>query len=179
MVNPVPRHGRLNRDLWNILIGHVPSRRIRGYWLRRTLGEFGDGAFVGMHVQLFDPGNIRLGARSVVNPNCILDGRHPLEIAHDVDIGPHTHIWTLGHDPHDDRHATAGAPVRIEDHVWIAARATILPGVTLGRGAVVAAGAVVTKDVPPMAIVSGVPARVTGTRENALTYTLDFAPRFR
>ena len=170
---------RLNRDLWNVLIGHLPSRRIRKFWLQRTLGDMGAGVFVGMHVQLFDPGNISLGERTVVNPNCVLDGRHPLRVSHDVDIGPHTHIWTLEHDPNDDGHATAGAPVQIEDHVWIAARATILPGVTLGRGAVVAAGAVVTKDVPPMAIVAGVPARVIGTRDNALTYTLDYAPRFR
>ena len=173
------RHGRFNRDLWNIVISHIPSRRVRRFWLRRTLGRFGADAFVGMHVQLFAPQNVHLDDRCVVNPNCILDGREGLWIAPDVDIGPHTQIWTLGHDPNDDGHATAGAPVHIEDHVWIAARATILPGVTLGRGAVVAAGAVVTKDVPPLAIVAGVPARVTGTRDNALTYKLKFSPRFR
>ena len=51
--------------------------------------------------------------------------------------------------------------------------------ITIGRGAVVAAGAVVTKDVPPMAIVAGVPAKIIGRRNNPLTYKLSFAPRFR
>ena len=62
----------------------------------------------------------------------------------------------------------------IEDHVWIGTRATILPGVTLGRGCVVAAGAVVTRDVPPLAIVGGVPAKVIGARPDEAThYVLD------
>lgn len=50
----------------------------------------------------------------------------------------------------------------IENYVWLASRVTVLPGVTIGRGAVVAAGAVVTKDVPPLAIVGGVPAKIIG-----------------
>ena len=64
----------------------------------------------------------------------------------------------------------------IEDNVWVGTRATILPGVTLGRGCVVAAGAVVTRDVPPLVIVGGVPARPIGTRpERPRHYVLDSA----
>ena len=48
MVNPVRGHRRLERDLWNMLIGRLPSRRVRRFWLHRTLGDMGDGAFVGM-----------------------------------------------------------------------------------------------------------------------------------
>jgi maltose O-acetyltransferase len=96
-----------------------------------------------------------------------------------VDIGTHTHIWTLEHDPSDPLHGTKAGPVTIEDHVWISSRVTVLPGVTIGRGAVVAAGAVVTKDVPERAIVAGVPAKVIGQRDNPLTYRLSFNPRFR
>lgn len=171
---------KLARDLWNMGVSHVPSRRVRRFWLRRSLGAFENGAFLCMHVHLMEPGKVFLGPRSVVNAHCILDGRdYPVRIAEDVDIGPHTHIWTLEHDPNDDEHGNKGGPVTIEDHVWIASRATILPGVTIGRGAVVAAGAVVTKDVPAMAVVGGVPAKVFGERHNALTYRLNFAPRFR
>lgn len=100
-------------------------------------------------------------------------------IGEDVDIGAETHIWTLEHDPHDADHSTKGGPVMIEDHVWIATRVTILPGVTIGRGAVVACGSVVTKDVPAMAIVAGIPAKTIGQRDNPLTYQLNYSPRFR
>jgi len=165
---------------WNLYVSRIPSRHVRRFWLRRILGEFGPGASVLLHVTLMEAKNVFLQPRVVVNPHCLLDGRvHPLRIGEDVDIGPYTHIWTLGHDPGSGEHVDAGAPVTIEDHVWIASRVTILPGVTIGRGAVVAAGAVVTKDVPSKAIVAGVPAKVIGQRENDLTYQLNFAPRFR
>ena len=174
------RRHKLANHVWNACIAHVPSRTIRRLWLRRILGEMAPGAFVCMHVHLMSPRGIHLGERSAINAHCILDGRdYPIRIAEDVDIGTHTHIWTLQHDPHDDAHGTTGGPVVIEDHVWIASRVTILPGVTIGRGAVVAAGAVVTKDVPEKTIVAGVPARVIGQRNNTLNYRLDFRPRFR
>ena len=167
---------KISRDLYNTFFGHVPSRRIRRLFLSRLLGALDPGAFVGMHTIFSRPSNVFLGNRSVVNASCILDGRGgELRVGEDVDIGTHTHIWTLEHDPNSPDHATKGGPVTIEDHVWIASRVTILPGVTLGRGAVVAAGAVVTKDVPSMAIVGGVPAKVIGERENPLTYKLHYS----
>jgi len=165
---------------WHLLGRHLPSRSLRRFWLRRILASFGPSAFVGLGVTLMKPVNIQLGARSVVNSDCILDGRDaPIHIGDDTDIGTHSHIWTLEHDVNDPQHGTKGGPVVIEDHVWIASRVTILPGVKIGRGAVVAAGAVVTKDVPSLAIVGGVPAKVIGWRSNPLTYRLNFNPRFR
>ena len=168
------------RHTWNLGIRRFPSRTVRKLWLKILLGELGRGAFVGLDVELLAPRNIHIRERSVINPRCILDGRGgALTIAEDVDIGTHTHIWTLEHDPHDDAHGVKGGEVVIEDHVWIASRVTILPSVTIGRGAVVASGAIVTKDVPPLAIVAGVPAKVIGQRENSLHYKLNFKPRFR
>ena len=165
---------------WNLAVRHLPSRRLRRFWLRRLLGEVAPGAFVGLNVELLAPQSIRIGPRSVVNAHCLLDGRGgELNISSDVDIATHTHIWTLQHDPDDDEHNTQGGSVTIEDHAWIASRVTILPNVTIGRGAVIAAGAVVTKDVPPLAIVGGVPAQTIGQRKNALNYELNFNPRFR
>jgi maltose O-acetyltransferase len=172
--------GRLGLHVWNVVVRHVPSRRVRRFWLRRLLGSFGTDAFVALDVTLMQPGNVHLGRRAVVNAHCILDGREcAIRIGDDTDIGTHTHVWTLEHDPNDPAHRTKSAPVTIEDHAWIASRVTILPGVTIGRGAVVAAGAVVTQDVPPLANVGGVPAKVIGRRDNPLTYELRFNPRFR
>lgn len=85
----------------------------------------------------------------------------------------------MEHDPNSNTHAARWGNVYIEDHVWIASRVTILPNVRIGRGAVIAAGAVVTKDIPPLAIAGGVPAKIIGTRNNELKYTLNFHPRFR
>jgi acetyltransferase-like isoleucine patch superfamily enzyme len=180
MYGMAARGSKLMRIAWNLWVSHIPSRHVRAFWLKRMLGELAPGVFCAMHVEVLGPRTIRVGPRTVINAGCIIDGRGgPLRIDGDVDIGTQTHIWTLEHDPGSDAHVATGGGVTIEDHVWIASRVTILPGVTVGRGAVVAAGAVVTKDVEPLAIVGGVPAKLIGTRRNALTYRLDFHPRFR
>ncbi|NJK52359.1 MAG: hypothetical protein HC936_05170 [Leptolyngbyaceae cyanobacterium SU_3_3] len=85
---------------------------------------------------------------------------------------PAAWIWTAQHDLNDSGFAGVSAPVVIEDYAWISSRATILPGVTIGRGAVVAAGAVVTKSVAPFEIVGGVPAKKIGERNRDLDYQL-------
>jgi len=168
------------RDAWNLLFCHIPSRRVRRFWLRHLLAHLGEGAFVTLHVEIKEPWSVSLGARSVVMPHCILDGRgYPITVGEDVAISDHTHIWTLEHDIEADDFATKGGRVTIEDHAWIASRVTILPNVTIGRGAVVAAGAVVTKDVPAKAVVAGVPARLIGQRKNRLEYKFEYSPLFR
>ena len=107
----------------------------------------------------------------------MLDGRrYKIITGSDVSIGPEATILTLGHDPQSPDFADQGGDVIIGDHVWIAYRAIILPGVRIGDGAVVAAGAVVSKDVEPYTIVAGVPARQVGERSRDLRYQLHFKP---
>jgi maltose O-acetyltransferase len=84
----------------------------------------------------------------------------PLTLGACVCINDGVKILTASHDVMDAQWRTVAKAIVIEDHVWIATNALILPGVTLGRGAVVAAGAVVVKDVPPLGIVAGNPARL-------------------
>ncbi|MBN8420533.1 MAG: acyltransferase [Verrucomicrobia bacterium] len=84
----------------------------------------------------------------------------PLTLGACVCINDGVKILTASHDVTDSEWRTVAKPIVIEDHVWIATNALILPGVTLGRGAVVAAGAVVVNDVPPLGIVAGNPARL-------------------
>ena len=132
-----------------------------------------------MGCELRYPNKITLGDHGVINRDVLLDGRGgPLTIGNNVDIAQEVVIWTLGHDIQDDFHRDKGAPVTIEDYAWIGHRAIIMPGVTIGRGAVVAAGAVVTKSVAPMTIVAGVPAQVIGQRQSALSYTKCHRPWF-
>jgi maltose O-acetyltransferase len=117
--------------------------------------------------------NLIIGSNTVINKNVILDRRGgDLIIGNNVDIAQEVNIWTLEHDVNDDYHREIGANVIIEDYVWIASRATILPGVKIGRGAVVACNSVVTKDVASMKIVGGIPAKEIGERKSNLLYTL-------
>jgi maltose O-acetyltransferase len=119
-----------------------------------------------------------IGARTIINRGCCLDARSGLRIGEDVSISPEVAILTTQHDVNDPGFALQGRPVVIEDHVWIGMRAMVLPGVTIGRGAVVAAGAVVTSDVGPLEIVAGVPARVVGRRALNPQYRLALPPLF-
>jgi maltose O-acetyltransferase len=118
-----------------------------------------------------------LGKRNVVNHGCLFDGRrYIIRVGDDVSIGPEAAILTVGHDPQSPDFADQGGEVNIGNRVWIAYRAIILPGVTIGEGAVIAAGAVVTKDVAPFVIVAGSPARKIGERNRELRYELHYAP---
>lgn len=102
--------------------------------------HLGRGVFINAGCKFQDQGGIYLGDRVLVGQNVVLATlNHGMDPAHRGDLHP--------------------APIRIGDDVWIGANATVLPGVTIGDGAVVAAGAVVTKDVPAMTVVGGVPAR--------------------
>jgi acetyltransferase-like isoleucine patch superfamily enzyme len=105
---------------------------------------------------------IRVGRNVFINQNCTFYDLGGLAIADDVMIGPSVNIITAGHalEPSQRRKVTIGKPIAIERNVWIAAGATIIGGVTVGENAVVAAGSVVTKHVPPNTLVGGNPARV-------------------
>ena len=106
--------------------------------------------------------DIRIGRNVFVNQNCTFYDLGGLDIADDVMIGPNVSLVTSGHplEPSRRRAYTIAKPIVIERNVWIAAGATIIGGVTLGENAVVAAGAVVTKNVPPNTFVGGNPARI-------------------
>jgi acetyltransferase-like isoleucine patch superfamily enzyme len=105
--------------------------------------------------------DISVGRNVFVNQNCTFYDLGGLDIADDVMIGPNVSIITSGHpiEPSQRRALVVAKPIVIEKNVWIAAGATIIGGVTVGENSVVAAGSVVTKDVPPNTLVGGNPAR--------------------
>lgn len=106
--------------------------------------------------------NIRVGRNVFINQNCTMYDLGGIDIGDDVMIGPNVNIITSGHplEPARRRAFVTAKPIVIERNVWIAAGATIIGGVTIGENAVVAAGSVVTRDVPPNTLVGGNPARV-------------------
>jgi len=153
---------------------------VRILFMRLFSGHFGRGSSVLRNVELWTPKNIYIGDHVIINQRAFLDGRGAaLTIGDNVDIAMEVIIWTLEHDISSSSHQTKMAPVIIEDHVWVGCRAQILPGVRVGRGAVIAAGAIVTKDVPAYEIWGGVPAKRIGIRKNPLTYNLNYRPWLR
>jgi acetyltransferase-like isoleucine patch superfamily enzyme len=179
---------RVLNYLTNHVVAHVPSFMLRRLWYRHALGiDFGPGASVllGAHVWFFGPRETRrrgvaIGRNSRINRDCTLDIRSGLTIGDNVSISPEVMILGGSHDYNDPswRYVDTG-PVTIEDYVWIGSRATILPGVTVGRGAVVAVGSVVTKNVAPMTVVAGVPAKPIAIRKSGATaYAIGPPPLF-
>jgi acetyltransferase-like isoleucine patch superfamily enzyme len=113
---------------------------------------------------------ILIRSRTYVNRYTIFDAHHHMEIGNDVMIGPHCYFTDADHS-YEPGSSVRSQPMRygslvVEDGVWIGANATLLPNIRVGSGAIVAAGAVVKHDVPAMAIVAGVPARIIRYRDN-------------
>ncbi|MGO8764904.1 MAG: acyltransferase [Limisphaerales bacterium] len=161
---------------YNGFVGKIPSRTIRNGWLKLYLADFGSGTSVQAGCRFLNGRKIHFGKRNVINFGCLFDGRKfHIRTGDDVSIGPEAAILTLGHDPHSPDFADRGGDVVIGNRVWIAYRAIILPGINVGEGAVVGAGAVVTKNVEPYAIVAGNPARKIGERSRDLNYELAFS----
>jgi len=158
-------------------LGWLPARRLRTGLARRLLGlRIDRGATLYRWRDLRQPSGIEIGAGTIVGFWSTLDGRRGIRIGKNVNLSSEVALWTLQHDPNDLEFGVRGGPIVVEDFAWISFRATILPGVRIGRGAVVAANSLVTKDVPDFAIVGGVPAKVIGQRSEDLSYTLSGGP---
>ena len=162
----------------NHYVANIPSFRVRHWYLRKVL-HFSIGKNSSVHMGVFVTGrNIKLGDNVVINRSVYLDGRIGVEIYNNVSISPGVYVLSMEHDPNSPVFATRGGVVVIEDHVWIGARALILPGVRIGEGAVIGAGAVITRDVLPYKIVAGVPAKVIGERDCKIDYKCTYFPWF-
>lgn len=155
-------------------IGKIPSQTIRHWFYVQGYGlTIAEGSVIYNSCHIRDPEKIVIGKNTSIGDQCVLDGRSGLTIGDSVNLSTGAWIWTAQHDPNAGGFDGVEAPVVIEDYAWISSRTTILPGVTIGRGAVVAAGAVVTKSVAPFEIVGGVPAKKIGERNQNLDYKLN------
>jgi len=152
---------------WTDIFGtsHIANAYLRPICLRFLGFQIGKGGY-------YRPGiimqskrrNLTIGDHSNINYGCYIDAAWPIQIGDYCQIGSHVNLIQGSHklvsDEKNIRPAVESSPMVIEDFVWIGTRVTILPGVRIGRGSVVAAGTVVTKDVPPYTLVGGVPAEV-------------------
>ena len=162
---------------YNHWVGKFPSRSLRSLYLKWWLGKLGAKSGVQMGCRFLNGRKVHLGEHNVINFGCLFDGRKfCIRTGSNVSIGPEATILTLGHDPRSTTFEDKGGDVLIGDRVWIGYQALILPGVSIGEGAVVGAGAVVTKDVDSYAIVAGNPARKIADRVKSLHYDLDYKP---
>lgn len=162
------------------LIGYIPSHHIRRFFYRLAGIKIGKGSTIHMCARFYDPKNIEIGEDTIIGEFTTLDGRDKFKIGNHVAIASEVMIYNSEHDINDKDFKPITGKITIEDYVFIGPRAIILPNVTIGKGAVVAAGAIVTKDVPPYAIVAGVPAKIIGERRNKdLHYKLGRSRWFR
>ncbi len=194
-------------DFWvylATLTGYIPSHTIRLFLYRNLFRiKIGKDSSIHWRAEFNQPSGIAIGHNTIVGNDAFLDGRYPrkwsgkeikflrylkdffnpeerpLAIGNNVSIGGEVRIYTMEHDIDDPDFKEVGAPVIIDDYVVVGTRVTILPGVHIGKGAVVASGAVVTKDVDPYTLVGGVPAKFIRNRAKDLRYTLKFARLFQ
>jgi acetyltransferase-like isoleucine patch superfamily enzyme len=164
----------------NVAFNWTPFFALR----RRVARLFGiklsKGVAVHSPVRFLDFGKLSVGIGTTISFGCMLDNRRGISIGNNVAIAHCSSIYTLGHDVDASDFAVKGAPVVIEDDVCLFAHSMIMPGVRIGRGAIVYSGSVVTKDVPAYAVVGGNPARILRQRARELNYKVNgcfwFAP---
>lgn len=176
----------LIKYITNEIIQHVPSYTIRHWWYRRVLGwrlHPTASILMGQDVQLAGVRTsgslVSIGEGSVINRGCMLYTTGGLTIGKQVSVSAGVWLITGTHDMTKPNFPARFYPITIDDYAWIGSRATILAGVHIGEGAVVMAGAVVTRDVSPYAVVGGVPARPISTRTlTNPSYDLGFRPLF-
>lgn len=162
--------------LWRI-VSYIPFHFIRNSIFRVSGVKIGSKSTIHIGARFYNPSNISIGNGTIIGDHSLLDGRAQLTIGNHVDIASEVMIYNSQHNINSPEFEPISAPTKIKDYVFIGPRAILLPGVTIGTGAVIAAGAVVTKDVADFDIVAGVSAKKIGERKpKKLSYRLG---RFR
>lgn len=155
------------------LNGYIPSHVIRHVLYRHLFRvKIPSNSIIQWRCRFFRPHGVIIGHNSIIGNDAFLDGREHIYIGDNVNISGEVRIYTCEHDIKSPTFEIKSAPVHIENLVYIGTRVTILPGVKIGEGAVVASGAVVTKDVEPWTMVGGIPAKFIKNRP-LVKYKLD------
>jgi len=166
----------------SIQTGKFPSNGIRNRLFRYVFCmEATKKTVINGGCELRSPWNIKAD-NCIIGNNCLLDGRSGIEIGNHVVFGADVRIWTMEHDVQDPWFrvtADHALPVKIADRAWICSGSSILPGISIGEGVVVASRACVIRDCEEFSIYGGVPAKKIGVRNRDLKYTLSGKPTWR
>lgn len=154
----------------NDVLPHIPFWACRRPYLRMIGTKIGRKSFIMKRNYFMAPWRLTIGEYSHINRDCIIDARAGITIGNNVSISHRVNLMTGGHDPKSPVFSGSDAAIVIDDYVWLGVGCTVLKGVRVGEGAVVAAGAVVANDVEPYTIVGGVPAKMIGHRPQNLNY---------
>lgn len=154
----------------NDILPHIPFWNWRRAYLRLLGTKIGAGTFVMKRNYFMNPNLLTVGQNSHINRGCILDARGGIIIGDNVSVSHRVNIMTGSHDMKSDDFCGIFKPIEINDYAWLGVGCTILQNVVIGKGAVVCAGAVVTRNVEDFAVVAGVPAKKIGERTKSLDY---------
>jgi len=149
------------------------SNRFRMFIYKTIVGiPIGKDSIIWAGNRINDASNLKIGSNVIVGPNNVFLIRGGLIVGNNVNLSGFSFYISQEHDVNDPFGHTKLAPIIIDDNAWIATNSTIMPGVTIGKGAVVAAGSVVTKSVPPYSVVAGNPAKEIKKRSKDIRYLL-------
>ena len=177
------RENRLLPDgdyILNHLVNRIPitGLRVRAYAALGVRFDEIDTANISLGVEMWAGAGLTMGRGSTIGQRCYIDARGGVRLEEQVSISREAMVLTATHDPDSPDFAATLAPVRFGSRSWVAARAIIMPGVSVGEGAVVAAGALVTSDVGPYTVVGGVPASKLRDRPGPLSYEIGWRPNW-
>lgn len=165
-----PGRQALVRSLWYFLSlvvfesGWFPVYGLKRWLLRCFGAEIGRRVVIKPHVRIKYPWHLRVGNDSWIGEEVWIDNLALVDVSGDVCLSQGVYLCTGSHDRNSVKFDLIVKPIVIEAQAWVAARAVVLPGVTIGRGAVIAAGSVVTKDILPGLVVGGSPIRTIDQR---------------
>ena len=164
--------------LLNHFVNRIPlaGARVRAYSALGIAFEEISSTQISLGVEMWVGRRLSIGARSTIGQRCYIDARGGIRVDANVSISREAALLTATHLPDDPDFAAELAPIHLEHHSWIGMRALVMPGVRVGEGAVVAAGALVSADVERYTIVAGVPAKPLRRRAEPMGYRLDWRP---
>ena len=180
-----------NKELWpnlksdckyifiNGIVNKIPVWNVRAFFYRLVGMKIGKGSRILLGTRIMSPANIEIGERTIINEECVLDGRGGLVIGNDVSISIQSMILTGSHDLSSENFQYIKNEVTIKDNAWLCARSIILPGAEIGRASIIAAGCVFRGIADDNCIYGGVPSKKIGCREGLFQYHLNWKPPLR